>query len=318
MIVGHKKILGYLERSAKAGTFSHAYIFHGPLKLGKRTVALDFLRKLHCKKNEDLGWECANCRMIARNTFPDFLFIKPDGTARAEIGISVIRELRNKLSLSSHSGGVTTILIDDAERLTREAASALLKTMEEPPREAVFVLVTRDISALPETIVSRAETLSFLPVAANDIKRHIQDNFSLRDTQANTFTRFAFGRPGIAIEMSEAYKGHQIIKDMQEFGEVINVDIWRRFLFVDRILKEKDGGHDFLESWAIWLRDSMMTILGCDDLVVSSVSIAEKQGFRRDISDIIRLLKDTQRTKQIIANTNVNPKLALEALLLAF
>jgi DNA polymerase-3 subunit delta' len=150
---------------ARAGDKVHgAYLFEGPPGTGKRDTARWFARLLLCKGAAPDALEpcgaCHDCRLLATDAHPDLHFVEPDG---AWIKVDAIRELRSALGLVANERGRRVALVLEAERLRAEAANALLKTLEEPPRGAVLLLVTASAEALPRTLRSRTLRVRFPP-----------------------------------------------------------------------------------------------------------------------------------------------------------
>lgn len=301
--------------SYEKGNLSHAYIFHGSSQLGKRTLAFEFIKKIYCEKENDTKGLCTNCIRISNNTFPDVISVGREEGSR-EIGIRTIREVRRKLILGSYDGGLTTVVVNDAERLTREATSALLKILEEPRGETLFILTCENIDALPETIISRSHTISFLSVPLKEIRTHLMRNKGLSEPEAQRYARYSFGKPGLAIEMAEAKYEHPVLKHIVEFQQVIGGTYGDRFSFVERLLKTEERAAVSLEAWMILLRDFMMKEAGCEDLAVYGPG-ERVQKSPLTPSALVLLLKRIQKTRRLLASTNINPKLALEALLLS-
>lgn len=303
MVVGHKKNLDYLARIFNEGNFSHAYIFHGPSKVGKRTLALELMRGVHCEEEGHEECACRNCRDAARGTFPDTILLAREAESR-EIGIDEVRDLRKKLSLSSYSGAATTVLIDGAEYLTREAVSALLKVLEEPRRDAMFILITADASALPETIISRAELISFLPVPTKEIESYLASVLGIDARSSSRFAKYSLGRPGVAIEMARDGENHPFLSYPKQFEGLLRGNCRERFSFAEALSKKNKEIDSVLESLTIWLRDLLLA------------GVERGSPLPPEIHALRRILKSVRRTSHLFQHTNVNQKLALEALLL--
>lgn len=137
-VVGQTSIVEVLTKSITNKTISHAYLFCGGRGTGKTTVARIFARDIGCNSEDVIEIDAASNR-----------------------GIDEIRELRDAVRTSPFSSPYKVYIIDEAHMLTKEAANALLKTLEEPPRHVVFILATTDPEKLPETIVSRCQKLVF-------------------------------------------------------------------------------------------------------------------------------------------------------------
>lgn len=138
----------------------HAYLFSGPKGTGKTTAARIIAKIFNCEKLSKRDGPCGKCEQcvsIARGNNMDILEID----AASNRGIDDIRTLREQINLAPVSGGYKIYIIDEVHMLTTEAFNALLKTLEEPPAHAVFVLATTDVHKVPGTIVSRAVHITF-------------------------------------------------------------------------------------------------------------------------------------------------------------
>ncbi len=149
-----------LAKQVKDQTTVHAYLFVGSRGTGKTTTARILAKALNCEKLESDGdpcTECKNCVSIARGTFYDLIEID----AASNRGIDNIRDLKDKIKLAPSTGKAKVYIIDEVHMLTTEAFNALLKTLEEPPSHAVFILCTTEVHKVPETIKSRCQVYKF-------------------------------------------------------------------------------------------------------------------------------------------------------------
>lgn len=158
-VVGQNIIVKTLQNSVKNKSFSHAYMFFGPRGVGKTTASKIFARSINCLDPIDGNacGKCKNCLHSFEKECVDIIEID----AASNNGVDEIRELRNKISLVPTELQYKVYIIDEVHMLSIGAFNALLKTLEEPPEHAIFILATTDPQKVPETIISRCQCFSF-------------------------------------------------------------------------------------------------------------------------------------------------------------
>ncbi|HBO70503.1 MAG TPA: DNA polymerase III subunit delta' [Deltaproteobacteria bacterium] len=167
---GQDRAVGLLLRYLETGRVPHGLLFSGEEGIGKETAALGFAAALFCRSRSgtDACGACPDCRLLRSGSHPNFLRVSPENLS---ISIDDIRLLQEELSLKSFSDRPRVVLILPADRMTVQAANALLKTLEEPPPATHLLLVAHRISRLPATIVSRCQKVSFVPLPAETVER---------------------------------------------------------------------------------------------------------------------------------------------------
>ena len=158
-VVGQNTIVKTLQNSVKNGSFGHAYMFFGPRGVGKTTASKIFARAINCLEPIDGNacGKCSNCLHSFEKECVDIIEID----AASNNGVDEIRELKNKISLVPAELKYKVYIIDEVHMLSIGAFNALLKTLEEPPEHAIFILATTDPQKVPETIISRCQCYSF-------------------------------------------------------------------------------------------------------------------------------------------------------------
>ena len=158
-IVGQDHVTETLRQAALKNKLTHAYLFYGPRGTGKTTMARLLAKRANCEKAkgaEPCG-KCTSCRALATGRHTDVMEID----AASNRGIDDIRALREHINLAPALGKYRVYIIDEVHMLTREAAAALLKTLEEPVAHVIFILATTELHKVPPTILSRCQVFRF-------------------------------------------------------------------------------------------------------------------------------------------------------------
>jgi DNA polymerase-3 subunit gamma/tau len=171
-VAGQTSVSLVLKRALEAGRTGHAYLFAGPRGIGKTSMARILAKSLNCEKGPTPNpcGECDACREITRGTAMDVLEI--DGASNR--GIDDIRELKETVRYSPSRYRTKVTIIDEVHMLTPDAFNALLKTLEEPPSHAVFILATTEPLRVPQTILSRCQRFDFGRLTVAQIVEHLE------------------------------------------------------------------------------------------------------------------------------------------------
>ncbi|MBV6394975.1 MAG: Holliday junction ATP-dependent DNA helicase RuvB [Anaerolineales bacterium] len=183
-VVGQQHVLQTLRNAIAADRVAHAYLFAGPRGTGKTTLARLLAKAVNCL-NEDKSKrpcnECDYCRAVSENRFLDLIEID----AASNNGIEDVRELRDKINFAPTQGKYKIYIIDEVHMLSTPAFNALLKTLEEPPPHAIFVLATTEIHKIPATVLSRCQRHEFRRVPVDEIVANLQHIAAAENIQAD-------------------------------------------------------------------------------------------------------------------------------------
>ncbi len=171
-IIGQEHIVQTLTNALVLKIISHAYLFHGPKGSGKTTIARLLAKAVNCQNLQGFNPcnKCSSCKEINKGGTLDLIEID----AASHRGIDEIRELRDGIRFVPTKSKYKVFIIDESHQLTREACNALLKTLEEPPAHAIFVLATTEIHKMIPTIISRCQRFNFRKLTIPEIIKRLE------------------------------------------------------------------------------------------------------------------------------------------------
>lgn len=218
-VTGQEVVVQTLQNAIKNKKISHAYLFSGPRGTGKTSVARIFAKALNCAALQDGEPcdECISCKEISEGYNPDVIEID----AASNNGVDEIRDIREKVKFLPSGSKYKIYIIDEVHMLSGGAFNALLKTLEEPPKHAVFVLATTEPQKLPATIISRCQRFEFKALSIIEINSRLKqicafENVSITDEALNLIAEAAEGamRDAISIlDQAISYGNKEITVD---------------------------------------------------------------------------------------------------------
>lgn len=324
-IIGHEATIALLRHGLAAGRVAHAFLLTGPPAIGKFALASAFAQALNCTGEAAPCGQCRACRLIGQNRHPDVRVIQmPDD--KREIGIDQIRTVLHEASLKPYEALWKAYIVRDAETMSEEAANCLLKTLEEPPPQVILMLTAPTPEALLPTLVSRCQPVPMHPLPISQIETALQTQFGCDPQRAGLLARLSIGHMGWAIQAAgdqTVLEGRQRLLDrLAGLSRATRVD---RLAFAaeqgQRYGKDMSGResvHAVLDLWSTWWRDLLLAKAGCQNMMVNAdrTEALLKETRRYSLAQVRAFLESLRAAGQQLRQ-NVNPRLALEVLVLA-
>ncbi len=232
-VVGQEVPVKILKNAIKNNRIAHAYLFAGIRGTGKTSIAKIFARTINCLDPKD-GCPCNKCVVCTQNN-TDIVEID----AASNNGVDEIRDLRDKIALVPSISKYKVYIIDEVHMLSTSAFNALLKTLEEPPAHAIFILATTEVYKIPATILSRCQRLDFRAITNENIIERLnyickQENIKIEDDALTEIARLANGGMRDAISLLEqvwAYSENITIDDVHKINGILSCEETKK-LFV--------------------------------------------------------------------------------------
>ncbi|MDP2921761.1 MAG: DNA polymerase III subunit delta' [Candidatus Omnitrophota bacterium] len=308
-IIGQDRAVALLQAMITRNEVLGSYIFTGPKGVGKKILALEYAKALNCEKQGlDSCEECVSCRKVNSMNHPDVSIIAKDEDS-SFIKIDKIRDIIYQASLKPYEARKKIFIITEAEDMNEESQNALLKILEEPRDNQVFILTTSRISGLLSTVLSRCKLVKLNLLGQDRIKEILIDRHGFTEDEADLFSRMSLGSPGRAIAFKEK-------DELKERDRMLNDFFLRkRAIFREEVCDDKKYPdiEESLKMLLSWYRDLLVSkftedagiFLNADrsQEILSYASRFSADKLERDISSIMKTIN--------YINRNVNPKMAL-------
>jgi len=322
---GQAEAVRALKHALDGGHLSHAYLFTGPAGVGKATLARRLAQTLACESEDTEAkpcLECRACKQIESGNYPDIEHIAIGGVCdeggpahrdhasdnSTRIRICQVRRLERVASLAPYHAPRRIFIVDTADDLQREAAHALLKTLEEPPESVLIIMLATDIDALLPTVRSRCQEIALPPMPYPELTTALRETFELDEIPAARLARDAHGRYGLAHRMhtdpTVAMLRETALADCERLAAAGRNERFDYAATVaSRWSRERGSVIETLDAWRFWWRDRLH-------------EAANTPGPTRcSAADAVRALQALTRVREhLMANTY--PQLAMEAMML--
>ncbi len=312
-ILGHERIVEVLRRSLRTGKTAHSYLFEGISGCGRKKTALALIQGMFCQSaDDDACGVCPSCRKVTGGSHADIHIVEPLPDKR-DISIDQLREMQRTLSLRPYEAPRKACIIEPAERMSVNAANSLLKTLEEPPGDALIILLTENAGLLLPTIRSRCQLIRFAPLSPEHILTLLEQSGMDADT-ASLIAPMSGGSMQKAIELdneSLAARRENVISRLSQMN--IN-KIASVFDAAEALSGNREETLELLDLLISFYRDALHLAAGSGEIVNRSArSAIETIAARRPISRTMEILEAICQTRRDVQR-NANPKLALDHL----
>jgi DNA polymerase III subunit delta' len=312
-VAGQETAIAVLRRSISMGRVAHAYLFSGIEGCGKKKTALAFVQAVFCGKEEACG-VCSSCRKIASGQHPDLHMLEPDG---AFIKIDQVRELQKELSYRPFEAPKKACIIDGADKLNPSSGNALLKTLEEPPGDALMILIAPERSNVLQTILSRCQSLAFQPLPAELIEARLA-----RDGFAPDAARVAATLSGGSLRRAMEIGSDGVLEGRASFLARVTAlnlkDVATLFRTAEELAADKEGLPGLLELLLSFLRDILIYRSRPEGLANADLEeLVAREANRCSEGRIMELIEQLLAIRRMLVR-NVNARLALEVFFMRF
>ncbi len=317
-IVGHQKQVEIVRQAMNHGRLHHAYLFIGMEGVGKKTIALDLAKAIHCSAaTGDFCGVCADCARIQDSNHPDVRVIEPLA-GKKEISIQQIRDLEKELNFRSFSGKKKIAILDPATLMNLSAQNALLKTLEEPPRDSLLILIAANGGALLPTLRSRCLRVSFGPLTRDLISGFLVSHKGLEAEPANFLATMSLGSLGAVFSIDT----QELLERRREWVRLISDlgagDYRAATDAAETLAGSKENCLRFLEWVESWFRDLLVYSTTRNPQVVINIDMLTQIQQQSATTDCERLFSRIAEAKAAIGGIqrNLNRRMVIEDLLL--
>ena len=335
--VGHDKAVKALTRAIDNDAIAHAYLIAGPPQIGKMTLAMDIARAVNCVADEQPNMfgetepkpcnTCGSCDRITRGLHTDVRVVTLGQDSRGQtqtlISIDQVREVQREASLRPSEGKYRVFIFDRSEYLSQGAATALLKILEEPPDQVIFILAATDSDRLLPTISSRCQTYRLRPIRQSVIAEHLKSQYEAEEEAAEEIARLSEGRIGWAIStVADPSVLEAIEEKITTVESVVQAGLEARFEYAEKLARaftrDRDAVRDELAVWLEWWRDMMIVKAGLPRYVkhLARLDTFQAGAAKITVEEVAKAVSAVEETSRWL-DRNANARLALDNMMLA-
>lgn len=225
-IIANERIKETLITAVKSNKILHSYMFLGTEGIGKKMIAIEFAKMILCTGEEKYCNNCKSCIELDTDNNPDFEMIQPDGN---NIKIEQIRNMQEKIYERPVVSDKKVYIIDDADKMTKEAQNCLLKTLEEPPKNVVLILIGQNENLFLTTIKSRCMITNFQKIGNLEMRKYLEENYDLNNISDDILNLFQ-GSIKKAISLKDKQAEYEQIKEC-----IGNIEKYRKIEIITKL-----------------------------------------------------------------------------------
>ena len=280
----HEEIMQSLIDSVNNSKTSNAYIFEGPKGMYKHECARLFAAALTCESNNAPCGVCHNCTLSLANTNSDIKLIEKPKDKKT-IDVETIRNVNSDAYIRPFASKRKVYIIDDGDAMTVEAQNAFLKTFEEPPEYAVFIIVAQSANNLLQTIISRAEVITFTPVSKQRILKYIRETYPNEQYREVFLQNYCEGIPGRVDEIVADTDFDDLrSQSLQFLPALLSKKTQSAFEIEEFINKNSDKTQIIFDFWISFLRDLLVLECSAFDNLINVDKMSEIKSISQSVS----------------------------------
>ncbi len=266
-IIGNEDVKDYFIKALTKDHLSHSYIFEGPYGVGKKTFARKLAKAILCEnRDEDKACHrCQSCHMVEAGTHPDIITIEKDTkvTKVDNIRENIVREMEIKPYQSNHK----IIIVNAADTINIQGQNAMLKTIEEPPKYGIIILVCENLASMLPTIKSRCITVRFNSLSKERMNEYLQGK-GIGEAERQVYAKLSEGSIGVINDILQDETYIELRKQSAAYLERLGkANLLQLYDLVKEITDQKEQIEQILEFWLYWYRDvAVIKTSGSDDL----------------------------------------------------
>ncbi len=321
-IYGHDWAVEHLRKSIANARIRHAYLIVGSESIGKDTLARALAMTLNCTHEDENArpcGQCSSCKRIASGNHPDIIYSELDSGTGA-LKIEEIRSVTSKIALKPYEARYRIAILRDFDHARPQAQDALLKTLEEPPPQALLILLAPSTESLLPTITSRSQVIHLRPLPTEVIHNVLINDKNVPEDQADLLARLSGGRMGWVMKaLAEPSMLDQRTEALNLLESLIPMNRAKRFEVAESLSKDKLALYPLLELWQSYWRDVLLLCQGAGENPANVDRLESLQQIANQTSPD-EALTAIQATRTLLSNlsTNLNLRLAIEVMFLDY